>query len=189
MKKAKFTIPGKPVPQKRHRMGRGFSYDPSAPDKKRVRTELILANRQKYIHKGDVSMFITFHMQRPKSHYRTGKFKEFLKKGSPYKHTSKPDIDNLVKFVMDSLSGINGFFLDDNQIVSVYADKIYSDKPRTEIIIIDVDEEKNWNKYKWILWCRYINQSYSNQEYNYTSILGRIKIYQAAIQAANENSL
>ena len=55
-------------------------------------------------------------MKRPKSHYRTGKFA------------------NLIKFVMDSLSGHNGFFLDDNQIVCIYAEKIYSDKPRTEIL-------------------------------------------------------
>ena len=133
MKKAKFTIPGKPVPQKRHRMGRGFSYDPSAPDKKRVRTELILANRLRYIHKGDVSMFITFHMQRPKSHYRTGKYKEFLKKGSPYKHTSKPDIDNLIKFIMDCCSGI--LYKDDNQVVNITANKQYAEKePKTDFV-------------------------------------------------------
>ena len=140
MKKAKFTIPGKPVPQKRHRMGRGFSYDPSAPDKKRVRTEIIFQNRKKNIHKGDVSMFITFHMQRPKSHYRTGKFKEFLKKGSPYKHTSKPDIDNLIKFIMDCCSGI--LYKDDNQVVNITANKQYADnETRTEFYIIYGDDK------------------------------------------------
>ncbi len=121
-------------------MGRGFSYDPSAPDKKRVRTELILANRLRYIHKGDVSMFITFHMQRPKSHYRTGKYKEFLKKGSPYKHTSKPDIDNLIKFIMDCCSGI--LYKDDNQVVNITANKQYAEKePKTEFYIIYGDDK------------------------------------------------
>ncbi len=140
MKQAKFKIEGKPVPQKRHRMGRGFSYDPSAPDKKRVRTEIIFQNRKKNIHKGDVSMFITFHMQRPKSHYRTGKFKEFLKKGSPYKHTSKPDIDNLIKFIMDCCSGI--LYKDDNQVVNITANKQYAkEKARTEFYIIYGDDK------------------------------------------------
>ena len=59
-------------------------------------------------------------MKRPKNHYRTGKYADQIKeKWITLSHTKKPDIDNLVKFVMDSLSGINGFFLDDNQIVSV----------------------------------------------------------------------
>ena len=57
--------------------------------------------------------------------------------------TKKPDIDNLIKFVMDSLSGHNGFFLDDNQVYTIYAEKLYSDNPRTEILIADEDQEKN----------------------------------------------
>ena len=84
-------------------------------------------------------------MPRPKYHYRTGKYKNQLKEQyvDVGYHCVKPDIDNLIKFVMDSLSGINGFFLDDNQIVSIYAEKIYSDDPKTEILIADADEEKN----------------------------------------------
>ena len=83
-------------------------------------------------------------MKRPKNHYRTGKFAGLVKDAwQKISHTKKPDIDNLIKFVMDSLSGINGFFLDDNQIVSIYAEKIFSDDPKTEILIADADEEKN----------------------------------------------
>ena len=65
--KQKFIIKGNPIPQKGHRMGRGFSYDPSAPDKKRVRTEILLANKKKFINKGPVNMWITFYMKRPKA--------------------------------------------------------------------------------------------------------------------------
>ena len=83
-------------------------------------------------------------MKRPKSHYRTGKYEGIVKdQWIKIPHTKKPDIDNLIKYVLDSLSGQNGFFLDDNQVYTIYAEKLYSDKPRTEIVIIEEDEVKN----------------------------------------------
>ena len=81
---------------------------------------------------------IEFRMKRPKSHYRSGKYSDLIK--DQFKniiHTKKPDIDNLIKFVLDALSGQNGFFLDDNLIESIYAKKIYSDNPKTMILIMD----------------------------------------------------
>ena len=84
-------------------------------------------------------------MQRPKSHFRTGKFKEYIKeKWIRLPHTKKPDIDNLIKFVLDALQGQNGYFLDDSQVIRVYAEKIYTDDyPHTEIMILEEHEEKN----------------------------------------------
>ena len=77
-------------------------------------------------------------MKRPKSHYRTGKYSDLIKdRFKNIIHTKKPDIDNLIKFVLDALSGQNGFFLDDNLIESIYAKKIYSDNPKTMILIMD----------------------------------------------------
>ena len=119
-------------------MGRGFSYDPSAPDKKRVRLEILLANKKKFINKGPVNMWITFYMKRPKSHYRTGKFSNMLKKDAPLYHITKPDVDNLLKFVMDVCCVL---YKDDCQVHFVNASKVYCDKytdgdPRTEIDIV-----------------------------------------------------
>jgi Holliday junction resolvase RusA-like endonuclease len=70
-------------------------------------------------------------MPRPKHHYRTGKYKHLLKKGSPRLHTIKPDIDNLIKFVMDC--GQNILWNDDSTICQIESKKIYSKHPRTEI--------------------------------------------------------
>lgn len=81
--------------------------------------------------KGDISLNVTFYMPRPKKHYRTGKYARLLKKDSPFWHSTKPDIDNLVKFVMDALQGI--LWSDDCKIVRLETSKIYSKKPRTEI--------------------------------------------------------
>ena len=137
-------IKGNPKPQQRHRHFKFGTYDPSKKDKQ----DFLVKAKQS--HKIDIPLLtplymnIQFYMKRPKSHYRTGKFTGYIKeKWIKLPHTKKPDIDNLIKFVMDSLSGHNGFFLDDNQIVSIYAEKIYSDKPRTEILIADEDQEKN----------------------------------------------
>ena len=90
-------------------------------------------------------MNIQFYMKRPKSHYRTGKFTGYIKeKWIKLPHTKKPDIDNLIKFVLDALQGQNGFFLDDSQVVRLYAEKIYTDdNPHTEIIILEENEKQN----------------------------------------------
>ena len=45
--------------------------------------------------------------------------------------SKRPDIDNLVKFILDCLNGI--LFDDDSQIIALSARKIYSNEPRTII--------------------------------------------------------
>lgn len=52
----------------------------------------------------------------------------------------KPDVDNYIKIALDGLNGLA--FKDDNQITDIYARKRYSDEPRLEIEIkeIDLDE-------------------------------------------------
>jgi len=48
-------------------------------------------------------------------------------------HTSKPDLDNMVKLVKDALTGV--FWRDDSQIDALDARKCYGDMPRTEVFI------------------------------------------------------
>lgn len=54
------------------------------------------------------------------------------KENLPY-HTSKPDIDNVIKFYLDLLSGV--FFTDDRLISKLVAHKGYTDRPFTQIIM------------------------------------------------------
>ncbi len=142
-------IQGNPIPQQRHRHFKFGTYDPCKKDKEKF---LIKALKDYNYNKNfnhlpllnAIHISIKFYMKRPKSHYRTGKYEGIVKdQWIKIPHTKKPDIDNLIKYVLDSLSGQNGFFLDDNQIYTIYAEKLYSDKPRTEIVIIEEDEEKN----------------------------------------------
>jgi Holliday junction resolvase RusA-like endonuclease len=52
--------------------------------------------------------------------------------------TSRPDTDNYIKSVQDALNGI--VWKDDSQVVALIADKWYSDKPRIEIDVREVEE-------------------------------------------------
>ena len=51
---------------------------------------------------------------------------------------TKPDIDNVLKAIFDSLNGI--VYHDDSQIVEVTSSKHYSDKPRVEVLL------KTWER-------------------------------------------
>lgn len=53
------------------------------------------------------------------------------------KPNRKPDIDNVIKIVMDGLTG--AAYDDDKQVVSVSAMKIYGGEPRVEVWIEEVD--------------------------------------------------
>ena len=46
-------------------------------------------------------------------------------------HESKPDLDNLLKFVMDCLNGV--LYRDDKQVMSLQVDKVYYPRNETNI--------------------------------------------------------
>ena len=81
-----------------------------------------------------VLLEINFYIERPKSHYN----KYDIKPSAPKWKTTKPDIDNHIKFYLDCMSGI--VFKDDNQIISLVATKNFCDEYQenfVEIVITD----------------------------------------------------
>ena len=135
-----FIIKGKPKALKRHRSTRtGRMYDPSAKDKKKIWLQ-IAKFKPKTPLAGDIMLKLIFTMPRPKSHFRTGKFKHILKDGYEHiiNHTFKPDIDNLVKLICDTIQGQDRMIVDDSQICMLQAEKIYGETPMTEVIIEEV---------------------------------------------------
>ena len=81
-------------------------------------------------------MGVVFYFNRPKSHYRTGKYSYLLRDDAPTHHTKTPDVDNLAKFVADSFN--THFYKDDSQIVELKAEKYYisqGEQARTEVMI------------------------------------------------------
>jgi Holliday junction resolvase RusA-like endonuclease len=49
------------------------------------------------------------------------------------KHTKKPDLDNVVKAVLDGMSDI--VFLSDSQITSIHATKVYGEVAKVEVVV------------------------------------------------------
>jgi Holliday junction resolvase RusA-like endonuclease len=130
------TILGEPKAQKRHRhvrMGNAVrQYDPSASDKGDF-LSIVQSNAPKEPLAVPLAVAIRFYFTRPKSHFRTGKNSHVMKDTAPLWHTSKPDVDNMAKFLMDSLNKI--YWKDDSYIADCWITKQYDDKPRTEIEI------------------------------------------------------
>jgi Holliday junction resolvase RusA-like endonuclease len=132
----RLTVLGEPKAQARHRhFTRGtFSgtYDPSK-DKKESFASILQSQAPKEPISEAICIELKFFLGRPKNHYGTGKKCECLKNTAPEYHSGRPDLDNLTKFVQDSLNKI--FYKDDALICQLIAKKMYSERPRTEILI------------------------------------------------------
>ena len=136
MEPIRLTVHGDPKAQKRHRhasMGKFVKvYDPSSADK----TDFYWIchnNKPSEPFTTPLQVDIGLYFARPKSHYGTGKNSHIRKATAPIFHTSKPDIDNCVKFILDALNKF--FWKDDSQIWSLKVKKSYDNNPRTEITI------------------------------------------------------
>ena len=105
-------------------------YDPSSKDKKKFSQECA-EFEPKHPLEGALSVSMIFNMPRPKSHYRTGRYSHLLKADAPTLHTSKPDIDNIVKFYLDAMTG--AFWKDDSIVCALEATKVYAEEGLVEI--------------------------------------------------------
>jgi len=132
------VVLGDPKPQARHRHFKMkgtdhiSTYDPSKA-KKGTFASIMQDEAPETPWDCPLSMELNFYMERPKNHYGTGRNANKLKASAPEWHTGRPDIDNLIKFIQDSLNKI--FYRDDSVICHIVARKLYSEKPRTEITI------------------------------------------------------
>lgn len=115
----KFSIPGRPHTLKRHRTGRGRTYDPSAGDKQ-VFAATCLQHKPTKPFDFPLHVYLQFHFNN---------------------HQHEPDIDNCIKFVFDALNGL--FWKDDRIIERVTAVKCFNGDARTEVVIMDIDNDKS----------------------------------------------
>lgn len=124
----------KPQARARHYNRGGFSgtYDPSKGDKESF-LSIIHQKAPREPITGPIQLTIVFYMPRPKGHYGSGKKQCLLKDSAPEFHTGRPDIDNIIKFYQDSMNKV--FWKDDSQICWIEAQKKYSERPRTHLII------------------------------------------------------
>lgn len=131
-----FTVYGEPNSLKRHRSYRRgdalIMVDPSKVDKQDFLTHAIK-------HKPSVPisvplcLVVNAFFARPKNHFN----KKGLKKSAPLYCSKTPDADNILKFVGDALNSV--FWVDDKLIVEAVVTKRYSDSPRVEVSISEVE--------------------------------------------------
>jgi Holliday junction resolvase RusA-like endonuclease len=132
-----FFAQGIPKPQPRPRafarkMGNGkFAarvYDAGTAEA--WKSDIAIAARRCYPDRspltGPLMLDIEFAMPRPKSHFRSGKRSDELRDDAPRWHSQKPDCDNLAKAVMDALTQLGGFWIDDSQACVVRISKRYT---------------------------------------------------------------
>ncbi|NTV60600.1 MAG: RusA family crossover junction endodeoxyribonuclease [Chlorobiaceae bacterium] len=130
MEPISFFVAGKPLALKRHqtvrvKSGRSIEYDPSAGDKADF-LAMVRRSAPETPFTGPLEVKMTYFFPRPKSHYGTGKNGTILKISAPHFHTSKPDLDNLEKFILDALNEV--FWKDDAQVCRVAKQKVYTDQ-------------------------------------------------------------
>jgi len=129
-----FAVPGIPVAQGRPRAcvrgGHAAVYQPKASAEWRAVARLAAAEAMggNPPIPGAVSLACTFLFPWPKSMSKRAR----LAAASRGKGT-KPDIDNLLKAVMDACNGVA--WEDDARVSAVSASKGYADAPRTEVSI------------------------------------------------------
>jgi Holliday junction resolvase RusA-like endonuclease len=69
-----------------------------------------------------VSVSLNFAMPRPKSHFGANG----LKPSAPAFHAGKPDVDNLVKLILDRITRSERIWRDDSQVASLTVHKFYA---------------------------------------------------------------
>ena len=130
-----FQVRGNPRPLRRHRTAKGFMYNPSFTYQqsfRKVVEDIVKGDSPLFVEEHQLAMRIIFYMKRPKNHFigsQPGPGR--LKPAAPPRLApSRMDIDNLAKFVLDSLNGL--LYVDDRQVVSIFATKIFDNDGHCE---------------------------------------------------------
>lgn len=88
---------------------------------------------------GPVEVLLDFYLERPKSHYNGS---GTLRKGYGLSHTNKPDVDKLVRAMLDSCTDA-GVWNDDAQVVRLTATKNYADRDGKPGVRVEVRKVGN----------------------------------------------
>jgi len=134
MKAISMFVEGTPIaqPRQRHRNAGRFiqSYTPATHPvtawKHAIKTTYLSDKGRVTLNEGKPLVAnIQFIMPRPKDHYRAN---GTIKGNRPYWHTSKPDLDNLAKSVLDALVDVEAI-QDDSQVAKLTLEKYYITPP------------------------------------------------------------
>ena len=142
MQKLKFEVPGSSIGQGRPKFstinGHAKAYDPEKSRNYKAYVKLLATQAMKEqgftMIDGPCCLDIMAFFEVPKS--KSKKFKERALLGLE-RPTKKPDIDNIVKALQDALNGLA--YKDDSSIVYLSVAKCYSEIPRVEVILREIE--------------------------------------------------
>lgn len=122
---------GQPRPRAFARKGRVRVYTPGTAEAWKSQ----IAEAAKTWHglkiEGPIMLTVDFLMPRPRSHFRRN---GDVRPTAPQWHTSRPDLDNLLKAVLDALTTV-GVWRDDNEVVEIVSRKRYATETEPGAII------------------------------------------------------
>lgn len=136
MSEITFTVPGPPKGKARartvHTGGRTFSYTPEGTVlyENLVKTCFCQTRAQPF--NADEKLRANIIAYYPIAKSSSKKKRQQMLAGL-IRPTKKPDLDNVIKSILDALNKVA--YHDDTQIVSLSVEKFYSDSPRVEVSI------------------------------------------------------
>ena len=133
-----FCLEGPPIPWKRPgKAADGHSYDAQKKEKETLRWRI----KGQYLDppiKGPLKFGADFFFKIPPY---VSQIKKVEMSAGFFKHIQKPDIDNLLKFYMDVLTGV--VWEDDCQIFSfMESNKRYAENPKVVLKVLDLSHNK-----------------------------------------------
>lgn len=131
-----FVVPIKPRPKRRPQHGKGYTFTPKETREYEALVGFYARRALKRPLEGEITVRMDLYMPIPRSWPED---KRTAAEGGLIRPSSRPDIDNLVKAVLDGMNGIA--FKDDGQIVSLTANEWYGEPTRTEVTVTENDNE------------------------------------------------
>ena len=143
--KTTFFIAGTPKPQARPRFARRGKFVTTYSQTTDWKKVCIKNAKEIFacvgMYENAIRVDLAFYFQRPKSHYRTGKFSHLLRDDAPKYHVKKPDKDNLEKCVTDAMTDA-GLIKDDCIIIVGETAKSYVREDEKEGCSVSISEIK-----------------------------------------------
>lgn len=124
------AITGKGRPRVNTYTGRAYTPNKTREYENMVQQYFILKYPQYTPIEGRTKITITAYFKIPKG---TNKKNQALMLENRISPTKKPDIDNIIKIILDSLNKIA--FKDDNQITKIEVNKVYSEIEKVSVIV------------------------------------------------------
>lgn len=83
---------------------------------------------------GPLAVRIRFIYERPKKHYRTGRFAHILRPDAPVYKATAPDLDKLERAILDGITDAK-VWTDDARVARLSSEKIWGERAGAEISI------------------------------------------------------